>query len=890
MASVGHDLSVDLYKAINTMDCELQAKFGRPFFDNTGRGQAPRDMIMGLPADYGWMVFKAVLLRVQVAKNPDELYHEFLLICKLGWQALIDQAVPNPTGYIMEGNTLDTPRNFDQVHNHIVQPKACSTDPAVDTNINLENACCDGKSSEADKFGIPPWRLWRQGCKKQTSEEPGLLAGVLARQNLPRLIGGNFDDSSPNYVWVPLRKFVDIHRVLHKAKESQVFRFVSWCTANSGVGDQIRHWAQVNPHQLEVHTWRSGTRYTVGVTDENDGVEKVSSSGWHLFVMGPNTDGELEEVIGRVGSLLWERDFDRGETGFKCILKNNSVVHWGMAPGHVGGDSDMRMMLGLPDMSPENTLGIQDGRALLLGAQQRAEPWPNHSRVRETVDRFSAATDCSTMRLKTMAMHDRTNDTCTAFCNVRNTDMQIPRQPPASQQQRHRPPPSSPGAIAMSPVVPASHVTLDSPDDLTPQLVSQTPIADPTAPDSLADTPIHRSGQDEENQKLSDTDLFRNVVMSPGVVAGRIGTAAGSIAEGNDIVARSGRRRIPAAVCSNSVLPELTVFSLPDGARESIGIDVPEPVTKRCKAGEAAVKPSMSLHTSSKQVQSHQQMISNEDEKQTSAVQDVFDGGGSTGGSSTGSSAAYQLETNPVMPREKKAPEVQEPPHQWNRNWDRRDERELNSRLPNGMFLSSLESTCLADAHGNGATGSPTEIISFADDDMQESTTFVPEWSLGSGSPTEIISSADEGDAEDDMQESTTFVPEWSLGSGSPTEIIRSADEGDAEDDLQESTTFVPDWSRMCSLDVEDIAVPQEPTLMWYKSPEEFGMDANFAEYLGMSERALWHVLPIVHVKFGFGEHDPKERAAYLQLVESFRHTMLVQELQESERNPFIQN
>jgi hypothetical protein len=594
------------------------------------------------------------------------------------------------------------------------------------------------------------------------------------------------------------------------------------------------------------------------VIDENDGVEKVSSSGAHLFAMGPNVDGELEEVIGNVGSLLCERDFDRGETGFKCILKNNSVVQWGMAPGHVGGDSDVRMTLGLPDMSPEHTLGIQDGRALLVGAQQRAEPWPSHSRVRETLDRLSAATDCATMRLKTMAMPDRTNDTCTAFCNVWNTDMQVPHQPPASQQHRHRPPPSSPGAIAMSPVFPASHVTLDSPDDLTPQLVSQTPIADPTAPDSFADSPIHRSGQDEENQKLSDTDHFRNVVMSPGVFAGRIGTAAGSVAEGDDIVARSGRRRVPAAVCSNSVLPELPVFSLPDGARESIGIAVQEPATKRCKAGEAAVKPNMPLHTPSQQVQSHQQMISNEDEKQTSAVQDAFDGGGSTGGSSTGSSAADQLETNPVMPREKKAPEVQEPPHQWNINWDRWDERELNSGLPNGIFLSSpAESTCMTDAQGNGATGSPTE----------------------------IISSADEGDAEDDMQESTTCVPEWShTATHSPTEIRSSADEGDAEDDLQESTTVVPDWSHTCSLDVEDIAVPQEPTLMWYKSPEDFGMDANFAEYLGMSERALWHVLPIVHVKFGFGEHCPAEQAAYLQLVESSRNTMLVEELQESEQ------
>ena len=51
--------------------------------------------------------------------------------------------------------------------------------------------------------------------------------------------------------------------------------------------------------------------------DENNGVEKVSSSGAHLFAMGSNVDGELKEVLRHVGSLLCERDFDRGETGFK---------------------------------------------------------------------------------------------------------------------------------------------------------------------------------------------------------------------------------------------------------------------------------------------------------------------------------------------------------------------------------------------------------------------------------------------------------------------------------------------------------------------------------------------------------------------------------------------
>ena len=133
MASVGTDPSVQGFcKAINTLDSALQAKFGRLFFDNTGRGQDPRGMIMGLPMDSGWMVFRALQLRVPAAKNSDELRHELHLICKLGWQALHDQAnaVSNPTGY-MEGNTLDMPRNiedrpqwYEQVYNHIVQPKS----------------------------------------------------------------------------------------------------------------------------------------------------------------------------------------------------------------------------------------------------------------------------------------------------------------------------------------------------------------------------------------------------------------------------------------------------------------------------------------------------------------------------------------------------------------------------------------------------------------------------------------------------------------------------------------------------------------------------------------------------------------------------------------------
>ena len=133
-------------------------------------------------------------------------------------------------------------------------------------------------------------------------------------------------------------------------------------------------------------------------------------------------------------------------------------------------------------------------------------------------------------------------------------------------------------------------------------LVAQTPPADPTAPDSSADSPIHRSGQDEENQKLSAADHVRNVSMSPGVLAGRIGTAAGSFAEGDGIVARSERRKLPAVVRSPILLSELPPLSFPDGFRESIGIAVQEPASKRVKAGEVAVKLTMPPHTPSQQV------------------------------------------------------------------------------------------------------------------------------------------------------------------------------------------------------------------------------------------------------------------------------------------------
>ena len=302
---------------------------------------------------------------------------------------------------------------------------------------------------------------------------------------------------------------------------------------------------------------------------------------------------------------------------------------------------------------------------------------------------------------------------------------------------------------------------------------------------------------------------------------------------------------------SHILLPELPPFSFPDGFRESIGIAVQEPAAKRVKAGEAAVKLNMPPHTPSQQVQIHQQMTSTE-EKQTSAVQDAFDGGGSAGGGSTGGSAADQLETNPVMPEEKKAPEVQEPPHQWNQDGDIWRVEEVSSGRANRNSLSSPESTCTtvvpkkADAQGNGEQ----------------------EYDTAAGSPTKSISSADEGssvdDAEDDMQGSPSHPCDSSAG---------------------EEPTFVPCWSRTSSLDVEDIAVPQEPTLMWYKSPEDFGMGSSCAEFLGMSERALWHSLPIVRVKFGFGEHEPAEQAEYLQLVENFRNTMLAQELQDSEIN-----
>ena len=88
------------------------------------------------------------------------------------------------------------------------------------------------------------------------------------------------------------------------------------------------------------------------------------------------------------------------------------------------------------------------------------------------------------------------------------------------------------------------------------------------------------------------------------------------------------------------------------------------------------------------------------------------------------------------MPEEKKAPEVQEPPHQWNTSWDRWHERELNNARPNGISLSSPESTCTtvvpkkADAQGNGEQ----------------------EYDTAAGGPTESISSSDEGSSDDDAE------------------------------------------------------------------------------------------------------------------------------------------
>jgi hypothetical protein len=67
-------------------------------------------------------------------------------------------------------------------------------------------------------------------------------------------------------------------------------------------------------------------------------------------------------------------------------------------------------------------------------------------------------------------------------------------------------------------------------------LVAQTPLAEQTtAPDSSADSPIHKSGQDTEHQKLSANDHFSNIPMSSGVFADRIGSAAGSFVETNGI-------------------------------------------------------------------------------------------------------------------------------------------------------------------------------------------------------------------------------------------------------------------------------------------------------------------------------------------------------------------
>ena len=56
-----------------------------------------------------------------------------------------------------------------------------------------------------------------------------------------------------------------------------------------------------------------------------------------------------------------------------------------MRVGHTGGDLDVRTMLGLPDVVGVQQLEKQEIRDILEVALQKAQRWPNNSRVQETL-------------------------------------------------------------------------------------------------------------------------------------------------------------------------------------------------------------------------------------------------------------------------------------------------------------------------------------------------------------------------------------------------------------------------------------------------------------------------------------------------------------------------
>jgi hypothetical protein len=151
-----------------------------------------------------------------------------------------------------------------------------------------------------------------------------------------------------------------------------------------GSGVKLQPWLHMNPYNIRVHTLKTKRCYCIGVTDFTDRTKR-STSGARLFVKGTAAGDELLEVIQTVGSLMSESDFDRGPTGFRCKLSDGMEVDWGMRVGHTGGDSDVKTMLGLPDVVGAQKMEKQEVRDILEVALQKAKRWPNNSRVQETL-------------------------------------------------------------------------------------------------------------------------------------------------------------------------------------------------------------------------------------------------------------------------------------------------------------------------------------------------------------------------------------------------------------------------------------------------------------------------------------------------------------------------
>jgi hypothetical protein len=133
-------------------------------------------------------------------------------------------------------------------------------------------------------------------------EEPGVLAGFSAMQNMPKLTGGNVEDTSvrSSCCWVSFHDCAGIN-VGPCAKELRLFKSVALAMA-TGCFFRIRPEVQVNPYQVVVYTWDTGNRYGVGVIDDG-----LSSSVARCYGLGTYKDSELLEVICQVEGLLSDK-------------------------------------------------------------------------------------------------------------------------------------------------------------------------------------------------------------------------------------------------------------------------------------------------------------------------------------------------------------------------------------------------------------------------------------------------------------------------------------------------------------------------------------------------------------------------------------------------------